>query len=168
MITSMENVQSVIEELRQAKGEGLSYSDAKQKLLGKGFTEHQIEQASYEFTYSDVEPITDTEMTQSRSIITTGKEAELLGNRILQDKARTGRTLAYLSVIPIVLFAIQIYKSILLQKQRSTSEDRFYPSHHNTEFIMIGLVTAIAWIIFLKVGFILKDRQYKKLNDSLK
>jgi hypothetical protein len=44
-----------VEALKAAKAQGLSYYDATQNLTKQGFTPEEVEQASYQFPYSDAE-----------------------------------------------------------------------------------------------------------------
>jgi hypothetical protein len=46
--------------LKQCKSQGLSYYDASQSLVKQGYTQEEIEQASYQFQYSDADVNKDT------------------------------------------------------------------------------------------------------------
>jgi len=48
-------LQSAVDLLKQCKTEGLKYHDATQVLMKQGFSQEEIEHASYEFPYSDAE-----------------------------------------------------------------------------------------------------------------
>src|ERR1700683_4661441 len=56
---------AAVDLLKECKKQGLSYSDATQALMEQGFTQSEIEQASYQFIYSD--PLSTTIPNQSAS-----------------------------------------------------------------------------------------------------
>lgn len=72
--------------LKQAKSEGLSYYDATQSLLKQGYSQQDIEQAAYQFTYND--PPADG---QDAAIKLTGEAAKVFGETTAREQ-----TLEYL------------------------------------------------------------------------
>lgn len=57
-----------IESLKAAKAQGLTYYDATQSLLKQGFTQEEIEQASYQFPYSEAAPVNSSDASQNVSV----------------------------------------------------------------------------------------------------
>jgi hypothetical protein len=51
-----QRVTAATQQLKQCKSQGLNYYDAKQTLAKMGFSQEEVEQASYQFPYSDVAP----------------------------------------------------------------------------------------------------------------
>ncbi len=151
-------IAALINELKQAKQQGLTFESAKESVFQKGYTDKELTRATYSFTYSDLD-ISDTGKV-SASVSTpniTDKQMELMGNSILQDKERSARTYVYLTVIPVAGCAFQIYRFILNRKFWASHDDKYLLYHHNTEIIIIVLTAAVVWIGIIKLTFMLKD-----------